>query len=182
MMAPPNTLAAAAVSPSSTLVRMGDMRKKNIRLQARNCLPVETRLAASRSRMGQASSLRQKCARRLQYRAAKILPRGERARRETPMRHWLQLIGWLACVVYSTIPAFWLMIHPFAEHWRARHLSHRRSPYALLVPMWLATWAPAMRSEEHTSELQSPDHLVCRLLLEKKKYTNAAMSCSRYRI
>src|SRR5438552_12483379 len=30
---------------------------------------------------------------------------------------------------------------------------------------WLAT----VRSEEHTSELQSPDHLVCRLLLEKKK-------------
>src|SRR5258708_30021865 len=28
-------------------------------------------------------------------------------------------------------------------------------------------WRP--RSEEHTSELQSPDHLVCRLLLEKKK-------------
>src|SRR5258708_36371817 len=26
-----------------------------------------------------------------------------------------------------------------------------------------------MRSEEHTSELQSPDHLVCRLLLAKKK-------------
>src|SRR5258708_26521587 len=29
------------------------------------------------------------------------------------------------------------------------------------------------RSEEHTSELQSPDHLVCRLLLEKKKNTCA---------
>src|SRR5258708_30087338 len=29
--------------------------------------------------------------------------------------------------------------------------------------------APLWRSEEHTSELQSPDHLVCRLLLEKKK-------------
>src|SRR5947208_10710633 len=28
---------------------------------------------------------------------------------------------------------------------------------------------PGFRSEEHTSELQSPDHLVCRLLLEKKK-------------
>src|SRR5258708_40003988 len=28
-----------------------------------------------------------------------------------------------------------------------------------------------IRSEEHTSELQSPDHLVCRLLLEKKKNT-----------
>src|SRR5258708_16121971 len=32
------------------------------------------------------------------------------------------------------------------------------------------------RSEEHTSELQSPDHLVCRLLLEKKKRT----LCARY--
>src|SRR5258708_22097274 len=29
--------------------------------------------------------------------------------------------------------------------------------------------AELQRSEEHTSELQSPDHLVCRLLLEKKK-------------
>src|SRR5258708_11131407 len=29
-----------------------------------------------------------------------------------------------------------------------------------------------VRSEEHTSELQSPDHLVCRLLLEKKKHHN----------
>src|SRR5258708_31076793 len=28
----------------------------------------------------------------------------------------------------------------------------------------------SIRSEEHTSELQSPDHLVCRLLLEKKKH------------
>ena len=31
-----------------------------------------------------------------------------------------------------------------------------------------------MRSEEHTSELQSPDHLVCRLLLEKK-------NCKKYK-
>src|SRR3990170_3628596 len=30
------------------------------------------------------------------------------------------------------------------------------------------------RSEEHTSELQSPDHLVCRLLLEKKKKKDKA--------
>src|SRR5258708_21845393 len=31
------------------------------------------------------------------------------------------------------------------------------------------------RSEEHTSELQSPDHLVCRLLLEKKKNTDDSL-------
>src|SRR5689334_24303791 len=36
----------------------------------------------------------------------------------------------------------------------------------------------ATRSEEHTSELQSQFHLVCRLLLEKKKYTNALITCS----
>src|SRR5258708_12483935 len=35
---------------------------------------------------------------------------------------------------------------------------------------------PGRRSEEHTSELQSPDHLVCRLLLEKKKKTTSARS------
>src|SRR5258708_29446908 len=42
------------------------------------------------------------------------------------------------------------------------------------------------RSEEHTSELQSPDHLVCRLLLEKKKKKetlpdslNRTFNCSR---
>src|SRR5438552_5036481 len=32
-----------------------------------------------------------------------------------------------------------------------------------------------LRSEEHTSELQSPDHLVCRLLLEKKKQPGSAL-------
>src|SRR5574344_2977056 len=36
-----------------------------------------------------------------------------------------------------------------------------------------------IRSEEHTSELQSPDHLVCRLLLEKKKNTTASSVNSR---
>src|SRR5258708_10373368 len=40
-----------------------------------------------------------------------------------------------------------------------------------------------VRSEEHTSELQSPDHLVCRLLLEKKKkksttYNMTMTTCS----
>src|SRR5258708_31886427 len=35
------------------------------------------------------------------------------------------------------------------------------------------------RSEEHTSELQSPDHLVCRLLLEKKKNYNFFITFNR---
>src|SRR5258708_27454331 len=39
--------------------------------------------------------------------------------------------------------------------------------------------ADARRSEEHTSELQSPDHLVCRLLLEKKKITRKGIKWLR---
>jgi len=59
------------------------------------------------------------------------------------MLRWLQLFAWLACAVYSTIPAFWLMIHPFADRWRARHASDGRSPYLVLIPLWAAMWAIA---------------------------------------
>src|SRR2546427_7673615 len=34
----------------------------------------------------------------------------------------------------------------------------------------LSNWSSGLRSEEHTSELQSQSNLVCRLLLEKKKH------------
>ena len=52
------------------------------------------------------------------------------------MTQWLDLCGWIACVVYSTIPSFWLLIHPRADYWRSR----RRSPYLVLVPVWFAMW------------------------------------------
>jgi protein-S-isoprenylcysteine O-methyltransferase Ste14 len=52
------------------------------------------------------------------------------------MTQGLNLLGWIACVVYSTIPAFWLLIHPRADYWRSR----RRSPYFVLLPAWIATW------------------------------------------
>src|SRR5947208_11434685 len=42
------------------------------------------------------------------------------------------------------------------------------SEFQIQTSSFLLTPAPVRRSEEHTSELQSPDHLVCRLLLEKK--------------
>src|SRR5258708_24755572 len=47
---------------------------------------------------------------------------------------------------------------PAAEH--APRTNMIRSDRRRVLPTW--------RSEEHTSELQSPDHIVCRLLLEKK--------------
>src|SRR5258708_10200917 len=44
-----------------------------------------------------------------------------------------------------------------------------------IAPVQRAAVVPDQhRSEEHTSELQSPDHLVCRLLLEKKKDLDAS--------
>src|SRR2546422_7023263 len=52
-----------------------------------------------------------------------------------------------------------------------RHLSSNQRGHLTLVfdPVWPYT---ENRSEEHTSELQSRLHLVCRLLLEKKKKKN----------
>lgn len=48
----------------------------------------------------------------------------------------LQTIGWMACVIYATIPSFWLAIHPRATYWRSR----ARSPYRFLLPMWMGMW------------------------------------------
>jgi protein-S-isoprenylcysteine O-methyltransferase Ste14 len=48
----------------------------------------------------------------------------------------LNRIAWIACVVYSSIPSFWLLIHPKADYWRARE----RSPYRVLIPAWIAMW------------------------------------------
>jgi hypothetical protein len=48
----------------------------------------------------------------------------------------LRCAGWLACVIYSTIPLFWLMVHPRAHRWRARE----RSPFRVLVPAWITMW------------------------------------------
>src|SRR5258708_14268121 len=52
----------------------------------------------------------------------------------------------------------------------------RRYSSALELAGDLERWLKHERSEEHTSELQSPDHLVCRLLLEKKKQVLAQSS------
>src|SRR5207244_8424155 len=50
----------------------------------------------------------------------------------------------------------------------AGFVPHMRLPVLVLLGVWTAV----TRSEEHTSELQSPDHLVCRLLLETTKITH----------
>src|SRR5258708_6711523 len=58
----------------------------------------------------------------------------------------------------------------FHRHW---HLFHCPFHRFIAPPRPVCIRSPSLfRSEEHTSELQSPDHLVCRLLLEKKKKKN----------
>src|SRR2546429_5196897 len=54
---------------------------------------------------------------------------------------------------------------------RARASSSSRITPATASASGCTSRAPSSRSEEHTSELQSRLHLVCRLLLEKKKKT-----------
>jgi protein-S-isoprenylcysteine O-methyltransferase Ste14 len=49
---------------------------------------------------------------------------------------FLRTLGWLACVVYSTIPLFWLMVHPRAHRWR----QSESSPFRVLVPAWIVMW------------------------------------------
>src|SRR5258708_17508951 len=58
---------------------------------------------------------------------------------------------------------------------QTRNLLHLR-PIAVDETMAVIDGQHRLRSEEHTSELQSPDHLVCRLLLEKKKKKRKTMS------
>src|SRR5256885_2963064 len=58
------------------------------------------------------------------------------------------------------------------------------SPFGLTAAVWTrdevaaVTLGEQVRSEEHTSELQSPCNLVCRLLLEKKKTSNVCQLCA----
>src|SRR5258708_39022948 len=56
-----------------------------------------------------------------------------------------------------------------------------RSVICLLSALRFHGIGTQARSEEHTSELQSPDHLVCRLLLEKKK-KNTIDTATRSRV
>src|SRR5207244_8236744 len=54
----------------------------------------------------------------------------------------------------------------FAQAWEQANRSAHEQLVAALTGQ--SSSVSVSRSEEHTSELQSPDHLVCRLLLEKK--------------
>src|SRR2546430_8722623 len=74
------------------------------------------------------------------------------------------------------------MISPGAKRrksrWKGRKncwnnaFASEHASYSWQTKNWKARSPRVTRSEEHTSELQSQSNLVCRLLLEKKKYHN----------
>jgi protein-S-isoprenylcysteine O-methyltransferase Ste14 len=50
----------------------------------------------------------------------------------------LRTLSWIACGIYATVPAYWMMVHPFAGHWRtARH------KLSALAPLWMVMWCIA---------------------------------------
>src|SRR5256885_12195717 len=76
----------------------------------------------------------------------------------------------------STLFPYTTLFRSASPGWRSSHRPDRCSrpcPGPWSRERWMtavpAHWETASRSEEHTSELQSPCNLVCRLLLEKKK-------------
>src|SRR5258708_26548941 len=71
-------------------------------------------------------------------------------------------------------------LFPYTTLFRSKFILYERPGSTSGTDIWALRISPEQpggplkpqrpdRSEEHTSELQSPDHLVCRLLLEKKK-------------
>src|SRR5436309_4821446 len=87
-------------------------------------------------------------------------------------------------LLLSVLLVFFLMLRrpprstlfPYTTLFRSRSASPQVMSAATYAPYSVAALAPTIatdrgrrRSEEHTSELQSRENLVCRLLLEKKK-------------
>ncbi|HXZ28046.1 MAG TPA: hypothetical protein VEG08_08620 [Terriglobales bacterium] len=45
---------------------------------------------------------------------------------------------WLIAIVYATVPAYWLLVHPFVDFWRARAATLKR-----VGPLWVLLWGLA---------------------------------------
>src|SRR5258708_36247868 len=79
--------------------------------------------------------------------------------------------------LHDALPILAVRRHSVADHSFAHLPVCERLDHSVLQrvapdpTVWLDGHPFLPRSEEHTSELQSPDHLVCRLLLEKKTNT-----------
>src|SRR5258708_24783952 len=93
----------------------------------------------------------------------------------TPLHTTQWLMFWFCRATGKACPrSFWKATR------QANQLSELRRPASSTC--WWMVRPAGRRSEEHTSELQSPDHLVCRLLLEKKKTSLPPRTQTQHRI
>src|SRR5258708_9294182 len=76
----------------------------------------------------------------------------------------------------SKLSSRWVSTCDVSPDWRSI-LTARSRPANWKLPGAFTAISSTSRSEEHMSELQSPDHLVCRLLLEKKKKNTECIQC-----
>src|SRR3712207_8519792 len=81
--------------------------------------------------------------------------------------------GLLIVVIYTTFRHSAFNFNDKAADWVVSPFYNDHTAYgaalAMFIPVCIALTLIKSRSEEHTSELQSRQYLVCRLLLEKKK-------------
>src|SRR5256712_5433265 len=85
----------------------------------------------------------------------------------------LVLAGGAGCTVRSSIGSSMLGFMLFQPRKPTRKGNSTTETARMILVVGVFASATAMRSEEHTSELQSRSDLVCRLLLEKKKITRS---------
>src|SRR5205807_8923873 len=86
-----------------------------------------------------------------------------------PTRRSSDLFGAMSSAILCSARVYYAMARDgvFFRSMARVHPKYRTPAYALFLQ---ALWSSVLaRSEEHTSELQSPCNLVCRLLLEKKQ-------------
>src|SRR2546426_8170184 len=80
------------------------------------------------------------------------------------------------------VPSFGMPSAPTLEVYTTRRTPASAAAWSTArVPSTFVRYSASGRSEEHTSELQSPCNLVCRLLLEKKKKKSKIQSTAKHR-
>src|SRR5947209_10125733 len=98
-------------------------------------------------------------------------------------RYLSSILRLFSCDVFSffffndtaTTEIYTLSLHDALPIWACRDRENPRSPSTPSMPRANGAMSSRCpRSEEHTSELQSRQYLVCRLLLEKKKTKNTS--------
>src|SRR5688500_19260157 len=86
-------------------------------------------------------------------------------------KRWTLPKSYAACIVLRELFGDRIVVEPELAAWARSERARRDEVLSLREALSIdgtSEFANDHRSEEHTSELQSPCHLVCRLLLEKK--------------